>query len=69
MPPHRAASSDDVDIARALIDGAADIEIPDSSIGTSLDNTIGYACRNVARLLVTRCAKSTRSGTQLPSGC
>ena len=37
----------------ALIDGGADIEIPDGSIGTPLDNAIGYACWNVARLLVT----------------
>ena len=52
-PLHWAASSDDVDVASALIDGGADIEIPDGSIGTPLDNAIGYACWNVARLLVT----------------
>ena len=51
-PLHWAASSDDVDVAKALIDGGADIEIPDGSIGTPLDNAIGYACWNVARLLV-----------------
>ena len=56
-PLHWAASSDDVDVASALIDGGADIEIPDGSIGTPLDNAIGYACWNVARLLVTRGAK------------
>jgi ankyrin repeat protein len=33
-PLHWAASSDDVDVAAALIDGGADIEIPDGSIGT-----------------------------------
>ena len=56
-PLHWAASSDDVDVASALIDGGADIEIPDGSIGTPLDNAIGYACWNVARHLVTRGAK------------
>jgi hypothetical protein len=56
-PLHWAASSDDVDVASVLIDGGADIEIPDGSIGTPLDNAIGYACWNVARLLVTRGVK------------
>jgi uncharacterized protein len=46
-----------VDIASALIDGGADREILDGSIGTPLDNAIGYACWNVARLLVTRGVK------------
>jgi len=53
-PLHWAASSDDVDVAAALIDGGADIEIPDGSIGTPLDNAIGYGCWHVARLLVAR---------------
>jgi hypothetical protein len=53
-PLHWAASSDDADVAAALIDGGADIEIPDGSIGTPLDNAIGYACWHVARLLVAR---------------
>ena len=48
------ASSDDVDVAEALIDGGADVEAPDGSIGTPLDNAIGYSCWNVARLLVDR---------------
>jgi hypothetical protein len=56
-PLHWAASSDDVDVARALIDGGADVETPDGSIGTPLDNAIGYACWHVARLLVQRGAK------------
>ena len=56
-PLHWAASSDDVDVAGALIDGGADIEVPDGSIGTPLDNAIGYACWHVARLLVSRGAK------------
>ena len=56
-PLHYAASSDDVDVAVALIDRGADLEIPDGSIGTPLDNAIGYACWHVARLLATRGAR------------
>jgi ankyrin repeat protein len=56
-PLHWAASSDDLDVARALIDGGADLEAPDGSIGTPLGNAIGYACWNVARLLVARGAR------------
>ena len=54
---HYAASSDDADVAEALIDGGADIETPDGSIGTPLDNAVGYGCWHVARLLVTRGAR------------
>ena len=53
-PLHWAASSDDVDAAAALIDGGADLEIAGGSIGTPLDNAIGYACWHVASLLVAR---------------
>ncbi len=53
-PLHWAASSDDVDVAAALIDGGADIEVAQGSIGTPLDNAIGYGCWHVARLLVDR---------------
>ena len=56
-PLHWAASSDDIDVARALIDGGADVEVPNGSIGTPLDNAIGYACWHVARLLVQRGAR------------
>ena len=56
-PLHWAASSDDVDVALALIDGGADINLPDGSIGTPLDNAIGYGCWNVAGLLVERGAR------------
>jgi uncharacterized protein len=56
-PLHWAASSDDVDVARALIDGGADVEVPNGSIGTPLDNAIGYECWHVARLLVQRGAR------------
>jgi hypothetical protein len=53
-PLHWAASSDDVDVAVALIDGGAELETPGGSIGTQLDNAIGYACWHVAGLLVAR---------------
>jgi hypothetical protein len=56
-PLHWAASSDDVDVAVALIDGGADLETPGGSIGTPLDNAVGYACWHVARLLVMRGAR------------
>jgi hypothetical protein len=56
-PLHYAASSDDVDVAAALIEGGADLETPDGSIGTPLDNAVGYACWHVARLLVMRGAR------------
>ena len=53
-PLHWAASSDDVDVAVVLIEGDADLETPGGSIGTPLDNAIGYGCWHVARLLVER---------------
>jgi hypothetical protein len=56
-PLHYAASSDDVEVAEALIDGGADIEVPGGSIGTPLDNAVGYSCWHVARLLVARGAR------------
>ena len=56
-PLHWAASSDDVDVSLALIDGGADLETPGGSIGTPLDNAVGYSCWNVARLLVLRGAR------------
>jgi ankyrin repeat protein len=56
-PLHYAASSDDVDVAEALIDAGADVEVPDGSIGTPLDNAVGYGCWHVARLLVARGAR------------
>jgi ankyrin repeat protein len=59
-PLHWAASSDDVDVAAVLIDAGADIEMPNGSIGTPLDNAIGYGCWHVARLLVARGAKVDR---------
>ncbi len=59
-PLHWAASSDDADVASALIEGGADLETPDGSIGTPLDNAVGYGCWNVARLLVMRGARVER---------
>lgn len=56
-PLHWAASSDDVDVAEALIDGGADMEAPGGSIGTPLENAVGYGCWRVARLLVERGAR------------
>jgi hypothetical protein len=61
-PLHWAASSDDVEVARALIDGGADIEAAGASIGggTPLDDAVGYGCWQVARLLVERGARVER---------
>ena len=58
-PLHWAASSDDVEVATALIAGGADIEAPGASIagGTPLDDAAGYGCWQVARLLVERGAR------------
>ncbi|MGH7626123.1 MAG: ankyrin repeat domain-containing protein [Gemmatimonadaceae bacterium] len=58
-PLHWAASSDDVDVAEALIDGGANIEATGASIagGTPLDDAVGYGCWRVARLLVARGAR------------
>ncbi len=56
-PLHWAASSDDADVAESLISGGADLETPGGSIGTPLDNAVGYGCWNVARLLVQRGAR------------
>lgn len=61
-PLHWAASSDDVDVARALIDGGANIEAAGASIagGSPLDDAIGYGCWQVARLLLERGARVDR---------
>lgn len=58
-PLHWAASSDDLDVAVALIDGGADIEAPGSSIagGGPIDDAVGYGCWHVARLLAARGAR------------
>ena len=49
--------SDDADVARVLIDGGADVNLPGGSIGTPLENAVGYGCWSVARLLVERGAR------------
>ncbi len=59
-PLHWAASTDDADVAVVLIDGGAELETPGGSIGTPLDNAVGYQCWHVARLLVARGARVTR---------
>lgn len=59
-PLQWAASSDDVEVAAALIDGGCDLESPDGSIGSPLANAVGYGCWNVARLLVARGATVDR---------
>jgi hypothetical protein len=59
-PLHWAASTDDVDVAAALVDRGADLETPGGSIGTPLDNAVGYACWHVARLLAERGARVER---------
>ena len=59
-PLHWAASTDDVDVADVLIDAGADLDTPGGSIGTQLDNAIGYSCWAVARLLVQRGAPVQR---------
>jgi uncharacterized protein len=58
-PLHWAASSDDVDVADALIDAGAGLEARGGSIacGTPLDNAVGYGCWHVARRLVERGAR------------
>jgi hypothetical protein len=58
-PLHWAASSDDVDVADALMDAGADLEAGGGSIagGTPLDNAVGYGCWHVARRLVERGAR------------
>lgn len=58
-PLHWAASSDDSDVAVALIEGGADVEAVGGSIGggTALDDAVGYGCWHVARLLVERGAE------------
>jgi ankyrin repeat protein len=61
-PLHWAASSDDREVAAALLDAGADIEAPGASIagGAPLDDAVGYACWDVARLLVERGARVDR---------
>lgn len=61
-PLHWAASSDDLEVAVALLDGGADIEAQGASIagGSPLDDAVGYGCWNVAYLLVRKGATVSR---------
>ncbi len=61
-PLHWTASSDDVAVAVALIDGGADIEAPSAGpiAGPPLVNAVAYGCWQVARLLVARGAHIDR---------
>ncbi|BEP15137.1 hypothetical protein acdb102_34480 [Acidothermaceae bacterium B102] len=59
-PLHWAASNDDADVAAVLIECGADVEAPGGSIGTPLDNAVGYGCWQVARLLVASGARVER---------
>jgi uncharacterized protein len=68
-PLHWAASSDDVEVADALIAGGADVEVRGASIagGTPLDNAVGYGCWQVAHLLVNSGAKVEKLWPRLRS--
>lgn len=58
-PLHWAASSDDLDVAEALIDGGA-TDDAGGSIGTPLENAVGYGCWHVARLLYAQGARADK---------
>jgi uncharacterized protein len=53
-PLHWVASSDDLEVADALLAGGADLEVRGGSIadGTPLANAVGYGCWQVARRLL-----------------
>jgi uncharacterized protein len=55
-PLHWAASSDDVEVAEALLDAGTDFEAQGGSIGggTPPDDAVGYGQWRVARRLVER---------------
>ncbi len=58
-PLHWAASSDDLEVAEALINGGADIDATGAVIarGTPLDDACAFGCWNVAHMLARRGAK------------
>lgn len=58
-PLHWAASSDDVDVADALIDAGANLEATGAVIagGTPLDDAVAFGCWHVAHRLVARGAR------------
>ena len=57
---HWAASSDDVDVLDALLDGGADLEMPGACIagGTALDDAMAFGQWHAARRLVERGART-----------
>ena len=61
VPLHWAASSDDIAVLDALLDGGADIEKPGACIadGTPLDDAIAFGQWNAARRLVQRGAQTS----------
>jgi len=67
-PLHYTASTDDADVADVLIGGGADLEVPGGSIGTPLENAVGYGCWHVARLLAARGAQVDRLWTAAALG-
>ena len=69
-PLHWAASSDDVEVARALIDGGADIEAAGASIagGSPLNDAVGFGCWHVSGSSSPEGHGSSGSGTQPPWG-
>jgi uncharacterized protein len=58
-PLHWAASSGDLEVLNALLDGGADMELDGASIagGTALDDAVGYGQFHAARCLVERGAR------------
>jgi uncharacterized protein len=59
-PLHWAASSDDVEVVEALLDGGADIEAPGGAIGggTPLDDAVAFGQWRAARRLIERGART-----------
>jgi uncharacterized protein len=51
-PLHWAASTDDVDVADILISAGANVNAAGGSLGTPLENAIGYGCWHMASRLV-----------------
>ncbi len=67
-PLHWASSSDDLEVADALIQGGADIDAPGGSIGSPVENAVGYGCWQVAHRLVWVGAKVAKLWTAAALG-
>ena len=67
-PLHWAASTDDLEVADALIEGGADIDASGGSIGSPVENAVGYGCWQVAHRLVWAGAKVTHLWTAAALG-